>query len=142
MHGYLAQDWVLSALGVPVNFTTSSPAVGDAFDSTGDINRAGSMEAVAYLLDSGVKVHLMYGDRDYACNWLGGEAVSVLIEHEGSKGFKGAGYAPILTSEGEGGFVRQYGNYSFSRVFQAGHEGMCTPRRNMIPGASTSGIRG
>ncbi|KFY93110.1 hypothetical protein V498_04554 [Pseudogymnoascus sp. VKM F-4517 (FW-2822)] len=122
MHGYLAQDWVLSALGVPVNFTTSSPAVGDAFDSTGDINRAGSMEAVAYLLYSGVKVHLMYGDRDYACNWLGGEAVSVLIEHDGSEGFKGAGYAPILTSEGEGGFVRQYGNYSFSRVFQAGHE--------------------
>ncbi|OBT83692.1 hypothetical protein VE02_07561 [Pseudogymnoascus sp. 03VT05] len=55
MHGYLAQEWVLSALGVPVNFTTASPAVGDAFDSTGDINRAGSMQAVAYLLDSLVK---------------------------------------------------------------------------------------
>ncbi|KFY09286.1 hypothetical protein V491_08278 [Pseudogymnoascus sp. VKM F-3775] len=122
MHGYLAQDWVLSALGVPVNFTTSSPTVAYSFDSTGDINRAGSMQAVAYLLDSGVKVHMMYGDRDFACNWLGGEAVSELIEYEGAKGFKSAGYAPIVTSEGEGGFVRQYGNYSFSRVFQAGHE--------------------
>ncbi|KAL5351072.1 hypothetical protein ACLOAV_004647 [Pseudogymnoascus australis] len=122
MHGYLTQDWVLSALGVPVNFTAESSAVGNVFDSTGDINRAGSMEAVAYLLDSGVKVHMMYGDRDYACNWLGGEAVSLLIDHDGSDGFRGAGYAPILTNEGEGGFVRQYGNYSFSRVFQAGHE--------------------
>lgn len=124
MHGYLAQGWVLSALGVPVNFTAASPTVGASFNSTDDIDRAGSMEAVAYLLDNGVKVHMMYGDRDYACNWLGGEEVSLLINHNGSEGFRSAGYAPIVPIEGEGGFVRQHGNYSFSRVFQAGHEGM------------------
>lgn len=82
------------------------------------------MEAVAYLLDSGVKVHLMYGDRDFACNWLGGEAASLAIEYSGTEGFRNAGYAPLLSSPGiVGGFVRQYGNYSFSRIFQAGHEG-------------------
>jgi len=123
MHGYLNQAWVLEALGVPVNFTSSSHVVSNSFSATYDITRGGSMEAASYLLDSGVKVHLMYGDRDYACNWLGGEAVSLAIEYSGAEDFRKAGYAPILGSEGIGGFVRQYGNYSFSRVFQAGHEG-------------------
>lgn len=139
MHGYLTQDWVLSALGVPVNFTAASPAVAEAFNSTGDINRAGSMEAVAYLLDSGVKVHMMYGDRDFACNWLGGEAVSLLINHNRSEGFRAAGYVPIYINSATGGMVRQYGNYSFSRVFQAGHEGTFASGKNMISGLTLVG---
>lgn len=124
MHGYLTQSWVLEALGVPVNFSSSSPAVYTAFSLTHDIERRGSLEAVSYLLDSGVKVHMVYGDRDYACNWLGGETASLAIKYSRSEDFKKAGYAPILGSEGVGGFVRQFGNFSFSRVFQAGHEGM------------------
>jgi carboxypeptidase C (cathepsin A) len=123
MHGYLKEAWVLEALGVPVNFSYVSPAVVSAFQGTADIERGGSLEAVSYLLDSGVKVHMMYGDRDYACNWIGGEAISLGINYSSTENFKQAGYAPILTSTGTGGFVRQYGNYSFSRVFQAGHEG-------------------
>ncbi|KAH7350655.1 carboxypeptidase C [Rhexocercosporidium sp. MPI-PUGE-AT-0058] len=122
MHGYLTKGWVLEALGVPVNFSSSSPAVFSAFGLTHDIERRGSMEAVSYLLDSGVKVHMVYGDRDYACNWLGGEAASLAIEYSRSEDFQNAGYAPILGLEGVGGFVRQFGNFSFSRVFQAGHE--------------------
>jgi hypothetical protein len=36
--------------------------------------------------------------------------------------FAAAGYQPIMTNaSNEGGFVREYGNLSFSRVFQAGH---------------------
>ena len=123
MHGYLNQAWVLEALGVPVNYSASSYAVGKAFFDTSDSDRAGTSEAVSYLLDSGVKVHLVYGDRDFTCSWIGGEAASLAIEYSGSKHFKNAGYAPILSSKGVGGFVRQYGNFSFSRVFQAGHEG-------------------
>jgi len=123
MLGYLTQSWALEALGVPVNFSSSSPAVYHAFSGTHDHERRGSMEAVSYLLDSGVKVHMVYGDRDYACNWLGGETASLAIQYSGTEDFKNAGYAPILGVEGMGGFVRQYGNFSFSRVFQAGHEG-------------------
>ncbi|RDW62504.1 hypothetical protein BP5796_10806 [Coleophoma crateriformis] len=122
MHGYLTQGWVLEALGVPVNFTASSIAVSSAFQATGDMDRAGSMEAVSYLLDSGVKVHMMYGDRDYACNWLGGEAASLAIEYSGTENFKNAGYEALISGGSTQGFVRQYGNFSFSRVFQAGHE--------------------
>jgi carboxypeptidase D len=39
-------------------------------------------------------------------------------------GFKKAGYTSIQTnSDYSGGLVRQYGNLSFARVYQAGHEG-------------------
>lgn len=65
----------------------------------------------------------MYGDRDFACNWIGGEAVSLAIPYSDQEQFNAAGYAGIRTNDSYvGGQVRQHGNSSFSRVYQAGHE--------------------
>jgi len=122
---------VQGALGVPVNYSAENIAVGEAFSGTGDFLRPNSLEAIGYLLDNGVKVALVYGDRDFACNWIGGEEVSTAIGYSMSDKFKAAGYTPILSSVGVGGQVRQYGNFSFSRVYQAGHEGKCA---SSIPG--------
>lgn len=121
--GFLNQAWVQQALGVPVNFTESINSVYEAFQSTGDYSRGGFLEDIGYVLDRGVKVALVYGDRDYACSWLGGEAASLAIPYSNSDQFKSAGYTKIQTNSSYvGGMVRQYGNLSFSRVFQAGHE--------------------
>jgi hypothetical protein len=122
MQGYLTEAEVLRAIGSPVNFTWASPAVSTAFSSTRDMVHGGFIEAVGYLLDHGVKVHMMYGDRDYACNWFGGEKASLAVPYSGSNSFANAGYQPLLTPDGSTGLTRQYGNYSFTRVFQAGHE--------------------
>lgn len=125
LYGYLARHWVQKALGVPVNYTAGSQVVSNAFQGTGDMSRGGFLEAIGYLLESGVKVALMYGDRDYACNWQGGERVSVAINYSSSEQFAKAGYTPILLDQHTiSGQVRQYGNFSFSRVYQAGHEGI------------------
>ena len=125
--GYLSQHYVQAAIGVATNFTESTNSVYYAFDSTGDYARddmrGGYLEDLAYLLDNGVKVSLIYGDRDYACNWIGGENASVNIPYLGQAEFVSAGYAPIhVNSSYIGGQVRQFGNLSFSRVFDAGHE--------------------
>ncbi|EME43356.1 hypothetical protein DOTSEDRAFT_35633 [Dothistroma septosporum NZE10] len=121
--GYLDQPHVHAALGVPLNFSQSSGAVREAFRISGDYNRPGWLEDLAYLLESGVKVAMAYGDRDYACNWIGGEAVSLAINYTNTTNFHAAGYTAIQTNDTySGGQVRQYGNLSFSRVFQAGHE--------------------
>ncbi|KAF2837047.1 alpha/beta-hydrolase [Patellaria atrata CBS 101060] len=121
--GYLNQPHVQQALGVPLNWSQSNGVVAQQFRGIGDYPRAGWLEDLAYLLDEGIKVSLMYGDRDYACNWIGGEAVSLAINWSSTADFHAAGYAGIQTNETYvGGQVRQYGNLSFTRVFQAGHE--------------------
>jgi carboxypeptidase C (cathepsin A) len=101
------------------------------FDRTGDFILGDGLNKLGSLLDRGVKVALFYGDRDYQCNWLGGEAISLAIESKLSSDFKKAGYAEIETNDSQtGGFVRQHGNLSFARVFQAGHESQSTSFEN------------
>ncbi|KAI0104269.1 carboxypeptidase S1 [Nemania sp. FL0031] len=133
MHGYLRQATVLSALGVPVNYSEHSGAVAQGFSGTFDIIHGCFLSSIADLLDrGGVKVHLVYGDRDYACNWVGGEAASLAVPWSRAARFAEAGYtallAPVDGVDGDGqeyafsGMTRQLGNFSFTRVFQAGHE--------------------
>ncbi|KAF4123077.1 Serine carboxypeptidase [Geosmithia morbida] len=124
LHGYLSQERVLSELGVPVNFSAFSPPVAAGFASTHDSVHGGFLNAIAHLLDSGIKVHLIYGDRDYACNWIGGEAASLAVPYSRRDDFAASPYGPFTTGSGHGGLsgiTRQLGNYSFTRVFQAGH---------------------
>ena len=123
---YLNQDKVLSAIGSPVNYTSDSNAVYEAFSATGDRSRPGNVQRLAGLLARGVRVGFLYGDRDYICNWFGGEAVSLAVAQEAggdyAARFPAAGYAKIVVNDSYvGGLVRQYANLSFSRIFQAGH---------------------
>lgn len=130
LYGYLAQSHVLSALGVPVNHSSIARAVVQAFDGTFDLLRGRHLDAIADLLDRGVRVHLLYGDRDFIANWVGGERGSLAVPYGRRGEFAGAGYAPLLLAGGDGlagpreekGRTRQAGNFSFTRVFQAGHE--------------------
>ncbi|KAH8900546.1 lysosomal protective protein precursor [Thozetella sp. PMI_491] len=122
MLGYLNQESVLAALGARVNYTLPSLPVLGAFLGNFDFARGGFVNAIGDLIDSGVKVHMMYGDRDFTCNWMGGEKVSLAVPYSKADSFSHAGYAPLLTSRGVSGMTRQHGNFSFTRVFQAGHE--------------------
>jgi hypothetical protein len=92
------------------------------FDRTGDFILGNTLPKLGNLLDRGVKVALLYGDRDYQCNWLGGEAISLAISSKSSSSFKDAGYADVQTNATYvGGLVRQQGGLSFTRIFQAAH---------------------
>lgn len=63
--GWLNQPHVQQGLGVPLNWTQSNTAVALAFRGIGDYPRPGWKEDLAYLLEEGIKVTLVYGDRDY-----------------------------------------------------------------------------
>ena len=118
--GYLNDAETQQALGVPLNWTGQSLPVALGFNATGDFILGNGLNKLRKLLHKGIKVSLVYGDRDYQCNWLGGEAISLAL---GSTDFEKAGYAHIETNASYiGGLVRQHGNLSFARVFQAGHE--------------------
>lgn len=123
---YLNTPGLQSAIGTPVNYTETNFQVVDAFTSTGDFERQSLVPNIAALLNSGVRVGFMYGDRDYVCNWFGGQAISLAVAAETNSSyaskFRAAGYAPIITNASFiGGVVRQYGNLSFSRIYDAGH---------------------
>lgn len=144
---YLNNDTVLASIGARVNYTESNPYVQRGFISTGDTIRGGQLDDLAYLLSSGVRVALMYGDADWICNWLGGQAISLEVAklvraltphgppHGPPRGppptsglspyaesFPAAGYAEIVVNSSYvGGAVRQFGNLSFSRIYDAGH---------------------
>ncbi|KAF2232887.1 putative carboxypeptidase S1 [Viridothelium virens] len=122
--GFLNRPHVQAALGVPVNYSSSgADPVHFGFYSTGDGARGGLLEDLAYILDSGIKVAMVYGDRDYCCNWIGGESVSLAVNYSHTRDFHDAGYTDIqVNSSYVGGQVRQFSNFSFSRVYQAGHE--------------------
>ncbi|RMD40760.1 hypothetical protein DV735_g4358, partial [Chaetothyriales sp. CBS 134920] len=122
---YLNTAAVQEAIGVAVNFTQASQSVYTAFNSTGDYARDANIEDIVDLLQAGTRVALIYGDRDYICNWLGGEAVSFAIAGAAGDSYSSwyeAGYAPIVTNTSYiGGVVREFGNLSFSRVYDSGH---------------------
>lgn len=55
---------------------------------------------------------------------MAGEMGSLAVNSTFSSGFAAAGYANISTNATyDGGVVRQHGNFSFSRVFDAAHGG-------------------
>lgn len=56
---------------------------------------------------------------------MGAENVSLTAQWPYAGTFRDAGYADLVTNASYiGGLVRQVGNFSFSRVFQAGHVAM------------------
>jgi hypothetical protein len=123
---YLNTPSVQSAIGSQLNYTQTNQQVVSAFTSTGDYERQALIPDIAALLRAGVRVGFIYGDRDYICNWLGGEAISLAVAAQTSPAyasfFPAAGYAPIIVNTTYiGGAVRQYGNLSFSRIYDAGH---------------------
>jgi carboxypeptidase C (cathepsin A) len=125
---YLNTLSVQAAIGAQVNYTQSSEMVFGSFVDTGDYVRGGQIDDLAALLAAGIRVAFIYGDRDFICNWAGGEAVSFAVAAAASKtqpsysSWYEAGYAPIVANSSYiGGVVRQYGNLSFSRVYDAGH---------------------
>ncbi|PSR90293.1 Alpha/Beta hydrolase protein [Coniella lustricola] len=122
MAAFYNQRWVQEALGVPVNFTYSANSIVDNFFyATGD-PMIPSKSTVEYILDAGIDVAFVYGDRDYQCNWIGIENVSLSLDYAESTAFRNAGYAALMTNASyQGGLVRQHNGLSFSRVFQAGH---------------------
>ncbi|KAF2190662.1 putative carboxypeptidase S1 [Zopfia rhizophila CBS 207.26] len=118
---FLNQAHIQSALGTNLNYTQGNNDIYWAFQETGDFVYPNFIEDIEQLLDDGVRVALYYGDADYICNWFGGEAVSLAVNYRNKKEFNAAGYAKFEVEGTEYGEVRQYGNFSFLRIWEAGH---------------------
>ncbi|MCJ1474854.1 hypothetical protein MMC13_003514 [Lambiella insularis] len=120
---YLNTAAVQQAVGVNLNYTSdSSIYVGTGFDYTGDFVYQEFLTDLEMIIANGVRVALYYGDADYICNWFGGQAISLALNFTHKAEFAAAGYAPFMVDGKEYGEVRQYGNFSFLRMYESGHE--------------------
>ncbi|KAH6709195.1 carboxypeptidase-like protein S1 [Leptodontidium sp. MPI-SDFR-AT-0119] len=105
---YLNLDSTRNALGVNLNYSQSNDEVYYAFQQTGDFVYPNFIEDLEMLLNN--------SDR------FGGQAVSLSVNYTHKAEFAAAGYAPFMVDGTEYGEVRQRGNFSFTRVYEAGHE--------------------
>ncbi|KAL9005667.1 MAG: hypothetical protein Q9188_001573 [Gyalolechia gomerana] len=119
---YLNQASVQNALGVNLNYTQSNNDVAYAFANSGDFAYPNFIEDLETILNNSIRVSLFYGDADYICNWFGGQAVSLAVNYTNKAEFAAAGYTPFMVDGTEYGEVREYGNFSFLRIYEAGHE--------------------
>ncbi|KAG5481014.1 hypothetical protein LSCM1_06690 [Leishmania martiniquensis] len=73
------------------------------------------------LLEAGVRVLIYAGDMDYTCNWLGNQAWVKALQWAGTAGFNAAESVEFAVGNRWAGQVRRYANFSFVRVYDAGH---------------------
>ncbi|KAB8222658.1 Alpha/Beta hydrolase protein [Aspergillus novoparasiticus] len=117
---YLNTAPVQNALGVDLNYTSSN-LIYTAFSLSGDF-AAPYLPDLEKLLELDIQISLVYGDADYICNWLGGEAISKVAKWSGQEAFNNAGYTNLVVDGTAYGETRQFGKLSFTRVWEAGHE--------------------
>jgi len=80
------------------------------------------MPQVAWMLDNTDLHALVYsGDKDWICNWRGGEAWTSATQWEHQLDFNSQEYESWTVNGEAAGDMRQYGNLHFLRVFDAGH---------------------
>jgi cathepsin A (carboxypeptidase C) len=121
---YLNKPEVMEALGSEVS----------SYDSCNfDINRnflfQGDWMKPFHLLVPGllekIPVLIYAGDADFICNWLGNQAWTEALVWPGQKAFNKAEIKnlqiPGAQSPAEYGKVKSSGNFTFMRIYQAGH---------------------
>jgi cathepsin A (carboxypeptidase C) len=80
------------------------------------------MPQVGSILDNSDVYVLVYsGDKDWICNWRGGEAWTHDTKWKGKEDFDKAEYADWLVEGTPAGSLKQYDNLHFLKVFNAGH---------------------
>lgn len=68
-----------------------------------------------------MQVLVYSGDKDWICNWRGGEAWTAATSWASKKDFNAAEYVEWKVDGTAAGNMRQFGDLHFLRVYNAGH---------------------
>ncbi|KAG8871518.1 hypothetical protein FRB98_000717 [Tulasnella sp. 332] len=119
---YLQQPNIQAAIGAEVTYVECNTPVFYQFVAEGDFTRT-LLPQLGALANSKLKILLWFGDADYICNWVGGLALTREMEWYGKPRFNTAHFKDVrISGAGHVGEVINVDNFSFLRVFQAGHE--------------------
>jgi cathepsin A (carboxypeptidase C) len=111
---------VRSALGVSdsAKWSTCSEEVGELFmyDEVKNFNYT-----FPPMLEAGIRVMIYAGDCDFICNWMGNKAWVTALNWPGKAAFNAAPDVEFSVAGRAAGEERTYGNFSFVRIYDAGH---------------------
>lgn len=77
--------------------------------------------SVINLLNNNVKVLVYSGDKDFVCNWKGGEAWTNSLNWSEAEQFRSKDYSKWTVNDKEAGEYKNVNNLTFLRVYDAGH---------------------
>jgi hypothetical protein len=80
------------------------------------------MPQLSSVVQSGISVILWAGDADWICNWYGVQRVADAVDHPGQSTFKSKEMVPYTVNGVTKGTYKTVDNFTFLRVFDAGHE--------------------
>ncbi|RKP39608.1 Alpha/Beta hydrolase protein [Dimargaris cristalligena] len=121
---YLNRPEVKAELGADVEkYQGCNMNVNMGFNLAGDWMKP-YMRYLPELLESGIRILVYAGDADFICNWYGNKAWTIELSWAGQKQFAAAkdrAWTMKPTEDLQVGEVRSHENFTFLRVFGAGH---------------------
>lgn len=118
---YLARSDVTSKIGARSKYTECPNGAYQKFSSTGD-NPRSLLPELSSVVQSGIQVVVWAGDADWICNWVGNYNAAQNVAFNGQNAFRAASLAPYNVNGVESGTFKTQDNFSFLRVYKAGHE--------------------
>jgi cathepsin A (carboxypeptidase C) len=73
------------------------------------------------VIESGLDVLVYSGDKDFVCNWRGGEAWTNAVSWSGQEEFQKTAYTKWMVNGKAAGELKKVQNFKFLRVYDAGH---------------------
>lgn len=118
---YLNLPEVKAALGVEVeNYESCNFDVNRNFLFAGDWMQPYHKNVID-LLEKGLPVLVYAGDKDFICNWLGNQAWADRLPWSGHSKFEKQPIREWTVGKHAAGEVKNYKNFTFLRVYGAGH---------------------
>ena len=111
----------MKAIGAQSTYQECPNAPYQKFASTGDNSRS-FLGQLSDVVKSGVTTVVWAGDADWICNWYGGLAAAEAVSYAGQAAFRAKQLASYTVGGQAAGTFKAVDNFSFLRVFGAGHE--------------------
>ena len=116
---FIARKDVREELGVSKRKWTSCDMIVHTFMLGDWITNLQS--SIVNLLKNKIKVLVYSGDKDFICNWRGGEAWTHNLEWEGAEAFRSQEYSKWNVNDTTSGEYKNVGDLAFLKIYDAGH---------------------
>ncbi|KAF8558650.1 alpha/beta-hydrolase [Imleria badia] len=118
---YLSNPEVMGKIGAESTYQECPDAPYELFVKTGDDARTW-LPQLSELANSGLRILIWAGDADINCNWLGGYTSVLAMDWYGNETLHNTPLSNITLDGTPIAAVANVDNFSFARVFDAGHE--------------------